>query len=229
MATTTPWFAQNLPAGPDGYGMFMDFDRDTDEDQFIITRVGSSTEVISDAVYGEMLTTNAAADNDSTEYQWEAETIRFNGLGKTYWIFGRFSISDATQSDWVFGVAKTDTTMIAGVSDGVWFRKDDGDTNVDAVSAFNASSFPDDYTQTNGIATMDTSYHEYAIRVVTDATTLGTAVITYFVDGTPKTSITTTTLCHDEELALTFGIQNGEAVAKTMNTDYVGWWVPNVR
>jgi hypothetical protein len=33
--------------------------------------------------------------------------------------------------------------------------------------------------------------------------------------------LATTNLCDDEELTISFGIQNGEAVAKTMSIDYI--------
>lgn len=230
MPANLPYWAQNLPSGPDYYVQFLDFDRDSDEDQLSITRVGTSTDAVSDAAFGEMLTTNDTNDNDSTEYQWEAETIRFNGLGKTYWLICRAKFSDATDSDVRFGAMKTDTTFLpgtgaAGVSDGVWWGKDDDDTNLDGVHAFNAATFPDDYSKNNALATLDTSYHTYAIRIVTDATTLGTAAITWYFDGVAKTTANTTGLVHDEELALSFGIQNGAAAAKTATWDYVGFAV----
>ena len=47
--------------------------------------------------------------------------------------FSRFKLSDATQSDALVGLAITDTTAIDGVTDGIFFTKDDGDTNLDFV------------------------------------------------------------------------------------------------
>lgn len=237
MATlTTPWFARNLPNGPDGYGKFVDFDEDSDIDKFELTTIDSldATVAISDAHGGELLVTTGAADDDSCEFQWKAESLKLEGLGKTYWVFGRFKTGEATQSDLRFGLMITDTTFLpgagtAGASDGVWFGKDDGDTNWDAVYAKDASTFPDDYSKNNGVGTLDTSYHEYAIRIVTNAVTQGTATITYYIDGTPVSAPSTTTLPYDEELALSFGIQNGSAAAKTLTVDYVGYWVDDIR
>jgi hypothetical protein len=46
--------------------------------------------------------------------------------------------------------------------------------------------------------------------------------IKYYVDGTHKgTQTTMTNLCTDEELAVSFALQNGAAAAKTMTLDYI--------
>lgn len=229
-----PYWARNLPAGPSGYGRMLEFDSPLDIEELDLTAVDdtgiAATAAIADELGGVLLLTNGAADNDSWEAQWRAETIDLNALGKTVWIFGRFKLSEATQSDFFFGAAIRDTTFIAGVSDGYFFRKDNGDTNTDIVIAKDASTFPDDYTQTNAVATMDTDWHEYAIRVQTDATTLGTATFTYYVDGTPVGgAIQTTSAPCDEVLALSFGLQNGSAASRNLRCDYIGVWYPDAR
>jgi hypothetical protein len=45
--------------------------------------------------------------------------------------------------------------------------------------------------------------------------------VSYYVDDVLKGSAAVTNLVDDEELAVSFGIQNGEGAAKTMTVDYV--------
>jgi hypothetical protein len=45
--------------------------------------------------------------------------------------------------------------------------------------------------------------------------------VSYFVNGLLGGSLATTNLPDDEDLTVTFAIQNGEAVAKTMTVDYI--------
>jgi hypothetical protein len=48
------------------------------------------------------------------------------------------------------------------------------------------------------------------------------ATFTPYVNGVAKTPITSTAnMPDDEDLTVSFGIQNGEAVAKTMTVDYI--------
>ncbi len=47
-------------------------------------------------------------------------------------------------------------------------------------------------------------------------------VLTVYYNDNPVASTTTTTnFCDDEELTLSFGIQNGEGVAKVMSVDFI--------
>lgn len=231
--STTPYWAQNLPALGAGYGKEIWFDNDQVLDQFDVTitngGVDTSTIAISDASPPEAVFTNSATDNDSIEAQYKAETFRLNKLGGTYWFGFEAKIGDATQADLLLGLMKRDVTFIAGVSDGIFFRKDDGDTNLDLVSAKDAAAFPDDYSQSNGVGTVDTSYHEYVFRVVMDANTLGTGTITFYRDGVGiGSAMTLTTIAHDEELAISFGHQNGEGAAKALSMRRIMFWIPDV-
>ncbi len=49
----------------------------------------------------------------------------------------------------------------------------------------------------------------------------GVSQIQYFVNGVLGGASVTTNLPDDEDLTVTFAIQNGEAVAKTMTVDYI--------
>jgi len=197
-----------LPDVTKAHVYFDDFDTYTAAD-WTVTETGVATQALADADGGELLITNAAADNDASFSQKVGESFLM-AAGKKAWFEARLEVSDATHSDWVVGLQITDTTPLA-VTDGIYFRKDDGDANIDFVVI------------KDSVATTAT-----AIATNVDATAVrlsfyynGVDEIVYFVDGVRQGSSVTTNLPDDEVLTLSFGIQNGEAVAKTMNVDYL--------
>jgi hypothetical protein len=187
---------------------FDDFDKYTAGD-WTVTAVGSGTSAISNADNGVLVLTNAASDDDSRFLQWTKETFKFIA-GKKLWFKARIQISDATQSDFVLGLQITDTTPLA-VSDGVYFRKDDGDANLDFVVIKDSTATTVTAISTITAATWTELAFYYdgrsTIRVYKDDNFIGSSVTTNLVD--------------DEELTISFGVQNGEAVAKNMSIDYI--------
>ena len=191
---------------------FDDFDRFVAADWTITTTeagAGSATEALTDADGGALLITNDAADDDADFFQKVGESFRF-ASGKRLFFKARFKVSDATQSDFVMGLQITDTTPL-DVTDGVFFQKDDGDANLDF------------HVEKNNTATSAT-----AISTVANDTYLtvgfaydGKSAIKYFVNDVHIGTAATTNLPDDEDLTISFGIQNGEAAAKTMTVDYV--------
>lgn len=189
-----------------------DFDTFTAADWTITTTedgAGSATEALTNADGGVLLITNDDADNDADFFQKVGESFKF-AAGKRLLFSARFQVSDATQSDFVMGLQITDTTPLA-VSDGVYFQKDDGDASLD----FHVTK---DSTSTDATA----------VATVADATYLtvgfyydGKSTVEYSVDGVVLGSVATTNLPDDEELTISFGIQNGAAAAKTMSVDYI--------
>lgn len=171
-----------------------------------VTETGSGSRAITDEVGGVLLITNGASDDDVNSLQLVGESF-LPGVGKRVWVEARIKISDATQSDFCFGLAVTDTTPRA-TANGIKFQKDDGDTNIDfLVSTGSADS------QATAIATLGTAYIRYGFKVT------GTGLIEYWIDGIKKGALTITT--PTTEMRLTLNIQNGEAVAKTMSIDYI--------
>lgn len=173
---------------------------------------GSATAALTSVQGGALLLTNDAADNDNFFKQLKTETFKFV-VGKKTWFKTRFQVSDVTQSDFIIGLQITDTTPLA-VTDGVYFRKDDGDTNLDFVVIKNSTATTTTVAATTtGLAdatyiTLNFYYNgESSIKIYANGTLIGTSVTTNLVD--------------DEELTISFGIQNGEAVAKTMTVDYI--------
>lgn len=187
---------------------FDDFDKYTAAD-WTVTATGAGTSAISNADGGVLVLTNAAADNDARFLQWTRETFRF-AAGKKLWFKARIQISDATQSDFVLGLQITDTTPLA-VSDGVYFRKDDDDANLDFVVIKDSTATTATAASTITAATWTTLAFYYD----------GRKSITAYKDDTLIATSVLTNLPDDEELAISFGVQNGEAVAKNMSLDYV--------
>jgi hypothetical protein len=196
---------------------FNDFDTYVAGDWTITTveaGAGSATEALSDADGGVLLITNDDADDDSDFFNKVGESFKFEA-GKKLYFKARLKVSDATQSDFIIGLQITDTTPL-DVTDGVFFQKDDGDNNLDfhvekdntATTASAIATIADDTYITVGFYYNGTdAVYYYAGTDTKNPTLLGKSA--------------TTNLPDDEELTISFGIQNGEAVAKTMSIDYI--------
>jgi len=196
---------------------FNDFDTYAAGDWTITTTeagAGSATEALTNVDGGVLLVTNDDADNDADFFNKVGESFLMVA-GKKAYFKARFAVSDAIQSDFVIGLQITDTTPLA-VSDGIYFQKDDGDASLDFHVTKDSSS-----TSASAIATVvdDTyitvgfyydgvdSVYYYAGTDSKNPTLLGKSAVTNLPD--------------DEELTISFGIQNGEAAAKTMSIDYI--------
>lgn len=191
---------------------FDDFDTFTAADWTITTTeagAGAATEALTDADGGVLLVTNDDADNDADFFNKVGESFLFEA-GKRMIFKARFQVSDATQSDIVIGLQITDTTPLA-VSDGVYFQKDDGDASLDFHVAKDSTA-----TDTTALATLAD-----ATWVTVGFGYDGKSDIGIFVNDVQVSSSVTTNLPDDEEMTISFGIQNGEAVAKTMSIDYI--------
>ena len=193
---------------------FNDFDTYTAGDFTVTETQAGATQALANVDGGVLLLTNSAADNDLNALQKVGESFKFEA-GKKLFFKTRFAVSDATQSDFVIGLQITDTTPLA-VTDGVYFRKHDGDANLDfvVIKDSTASTATAIATVANNTYLTVGFYYNGVDEVVYAAsinnnnpTVLGKLPI----DNLPD----------DEELTISFGIQNGEAVAKTMSIDYI--------
>ncbi len=176
--------------------------------QWVVTEIGVATQVLTDGDGGLLLITNAAADNDSSFSQKVGESFTLEAGSKSYFR-ARYQVNLAVQCEHVMGLQDLDTTPLAA-SDGIWFQNDDGDDNLDFHHAIGS-------VQTSALDVFS----------LVDATELtvewyfdGIDRIYYGVNGTvlgrldPPNIVTT-------ELTVSYGVQNGEAVAKTMTLDYI--------
>jgi hypothetical protein len=193
---------------------FNDFDTYTAAEWTVTETQAGATQALTNVDGGVLLLTNSAADDDLNALQKVGESFKF-ASGKKLFFKARFAVSDATQSDFVIGLQITDTTPLA-VTDGVYFRKDDGDANLDFVVVKDSTASTATAITTVTAATYLTVgfYYNGVDEVVYAASTSAT-------NPTVLGKLATTNLPNDEELTISFGIQNGEAVAKTMSIDYI--------
>ncbi len=182
-----------------------------DPDGFTMTVVeagaGNSTAVLSD---NTLLLTTAANENDGINLQVKGEAFDLASTNIVY--FGiNFQINDADQTDFIAGLCITDTTLLGGMTDGIYFESLDASTDVNFV-------LEKDSTETTSAS---------AIHTLADATNVtleflfdGTNVDSW-VNGTVQTRLATTNLPDDEQLTPSIHFLTGEATANTMT---VNWW-----
>ena len=202
-----------MPA-PSKYHVYHnDFDTYLASDWTITTTEGGSgnaSEALGDRDGGLLVITNDDADNDNDFLQLVKEGFKFES-GKQLAFNARFKTSDADASDVVIGLQITDTSPL-DVSDGVFFLLTDGSTTLQFIvekdgtqSTLNLPTvMADDTFMTVGFVfdPKDQLFH-----VFQNNAEVGTVVSTNAPD--------------DEDLTVSFGIQNGAAAAKVMPVDYL--------
>lgn len=190
-----------------------DFDSYVAANWVVTETDAGATQAIADADGGVLLITNTAADDDLVALQLANETFKFES-GKPLFFKAKFKVSDATQSDLVFGLQIRDTSPLA-VTDGVYFSKADGAAtlNFQAVKDSAATTASAIATLSNDTYVIVTFYYNGSDKIFYTA---GTSEDSKLAKG-----IVTTNLPNDEELTISFALQNGEAVAKTMSVDYI--------
>lgn len=221
VAKSDPLGMFGMPDPTKWHTFFDDFDRFVAADWTITTveaGAGSATEALTDADGGVLLITNDAADNDSDEFQKVGESFLLEA-GKQAFFKARFKVSDATQSDFLIGLAVTDTTLLGavdgdGVTDGIFFSKEDGDANLDISVQKNTTT---GQNRATAIATVVSDTY-LVVAWYYD----GKGNLQYYVDGVHKGTLdASSTYLPDTELTVSFALMNGEAVAKTMSLDYI--------
>ena len=185
-----------------------DFDYYTAANWTVTETQASATQALTDGDGGLLLLTNSAADDDLVALQKVGESFRF-AAGKRLWFEARLRVSDATQSDLTIGLQITDASPL-DVTDGVFFIKADGSTSVTLrVEKDNVAS-------TATVGTMaDATFITLAFYYD------GVSQVQYAVNGVVGGSVAVTNLPDDEDLTVSFALQNGEAAAKTMTVDYI--------
>lgn len=219
VATTTNLGSYLAPDPTRVHAWFDDFDNYVAAD-WTITETGTGTRAVGNLDNGILVITNGASDDDANFLQWSGSTNAATvetwkwAASKPMWFKARMKVSDATQSDLVFGLQITDTTPL-DVSDGLFFIKSDGSTTL----TFRAEKNDTASTVTTGTLANDT-YFTAGFAYL--PSTLGGPRLDVFFNDVRVGSLTTfTNFPDDEELTISFGIQNGEAVAKILSLDYI--------
>jgi hypothetical protein len=191
---------------------FEDFDTYTAGDWTVTETDAGATQALTAGDGGLLLITNTAADNDLVALQKNPAAFTFTAGKKTFFRC-RFKVSDATQSDLVFGLQVVDSTPL-DVTDGIYFLKADGAATVDFICRKNASTGS---TSASAVATMaNDTFIELGFYYD------GQSKVAYEVNGSVLGSLdASSTYLPDTTCTVSFALQNGEAVAKTMTVDYV--------
>lgn len=176
--------------------------------EFVTTLVNASTITLADYVGGAALITAAGAENDGVSLQLGdaggGESLQFNGAYPTY--FGiQFCISDADQTDFLAGVCITDTALLGGMTDGLYFR------SVDESAVLNF------VLEKNSVETVT------AVATLTDSTLITAefyfdgAYVYAYIDGVLMATIayTDASFPNDEALRLSVEFLDGEGVGNT--------------
>lgn len=180
-------------------------------DDYTKTDVGTDTiALVAGADNGNLLFTSGTNENDGTQIQLEGEAFKFASAYPCY--FGaKFKVNDADQVDVALGLGITDSTFIAGATDGLYFR------SVDESAVLNF------------IAEKDENESSLAVTTLVDDTFVtvefyydGTSAVTVYLDGTEVGSIATsdTNFPDDEYLTPTLAILTGDASANTMTVEW---------
>lgn len=198
---------------------FHSYDNDFDtynSSDWIVTVVeaggGSAVQSLVDRDGGLLAIDNDDADNDSTFLQLFAEGFQFES-GKKLSFKARFELSgasDAEQNAVIIGLQITDSTPL-DASDGVIFKKDIGDAQIDfQVTKDSVSSSADSiYTVSNDELIEVSFFYD------------GVDKIDYFINNERLGALDTTNLPDDEVLTISFGIENGTSNQSSMGVDYI--------
>jgi hypothetical protein len=195
------------------YGYSNDFFTYQADDWTITTTeagTGSASEAITSSAGGALLLTNAAGDNDLDFLQLKGESFKLSTSKKAYFS-ARFKCNDVDQSEIIMGLQITDTTAL-DVTDGVFFISNDGDAGLDFLVEKDNTA-----TTTEDVATLaDDTFITVAWFIDPDR-----SAVYYSINNAEPVKVANTNLPDDEELTISFGIQNGEAAAQTLTIDYV--------
>lgn len=186
-------------------------DQTTDPTEFVNTVVeigGTSSAVINDTAGGALIITCAGNEDDGWSSQLgnanTGESVSFAGDYPCYYAV-RFQLNDVLQTECFFGVAVTDTALLGGVTDGIYFR------SVDETAVLNFVIEKDSVESTTAVATL------------VDATDI---LCEWYFDGEQITAWindvqvaqiarTDASFPNDELMRLSFEVLSGEGQANT--------------
>lgn len=190
---------------------FQDFDTYVAADWVVTETDSNATEALTAGDGGLLLVTNTAADNDLVALQKTPAAWTMT-VGKKAFFRCRFKVSDATQSDIAIGLQVIDTTPL-DVTDGIYFLKVDGAATIDIVCRKDATTGSTSATSIGTLA--DDTFIELGWYYD------GVSKLVYSVNRTVVGALSVTDYLPDTTLAVSFALQNGEAVAKLLTVDYL--------
>tara|TARA_Y100001937_G_scaffold80047_1_gene108447 strand:+ start:112 stop:822 length:711 start_codon:yes stop_codon:yes gene_type:complete len=202
-----------MPAPAKYHTYHNDFDTYLASDWTITTTEGGSgnaSEALGDGDGGLLVLTNDDADNDNDFLQLVKEGFKYE-TGKQLAFNARFKTSDADASDVVMGLQLTDTSPL-NVTDGIFFLLTDGSTTLQFIVEKDSTQSTLDLPTAMADDTFMTVGFVYDPR---------DQLFHVFQNNAEVGTVVSTNAPDDEELTVSFGIQNGAAAAKVMTIDYV--------
>jgi len=171
---------------------------------------GESTITHPDGIGGTLLLTTDANEDDGISMQLAGESFELtSGQSATY--FGvKFQASEATQIDILAGLCITDTALLGGMTDGVYFEKLDGGTGTSFTVEQDSAETQADALATFAAAT-DTIWEFYWDGTVLKA----------YINGVLVSTPVLTNLPDDEFLTPSIEVLAGSAAARTMTIDWI--------
>lgn len=205
-----------LPNPASWHTYFNDFDAYVAGD-WTKTVIGTGDAALAAGDGGWIVLTNSAADNDGVQIQKTPAAFTL-AAGKKAIFKAKFKVSDATQSDLAIGLIVVDTTILGstggdGVTDGIFFQKDDGSTTLTAYAQ-------KDTTTGQTSATAATLANDTFVTVgwYYDG---ATSISVFVNDAKVATLDGSSTYFPDTALCPSVALLNGEAVAKSLTVDYI--------
>jgi hypothetical protein len=165
---------------------------------------GESTITKPDGVDAGILLTTDANEDDGIGMQLKGEGFKASTACKGLYFYARLQANEATQSDFLVGLCITDTTLLGGMTDGIYFEKLDGGTGISCVTEKDSTE-----TQTDNVGTFAADT-DVTLEFFFD----GTRVF-FFVNGT-LVATHTTNIPDDEELTPSLQFLAGSTTAKTL-------------
>jgi len=200
-------------------GMFEDFFR-LSLDNWTFTEVNTgSTGIVLDANHGLRLVTDTA-DNDGPGMQLLGETIQLAD-NQPFIMGARIEIDEVVQSDILIGAAITDTTLLGGLSDGVYFRSVDATTDINLV--IEKDSVETELVQA-GVLVAATVMD---IGVIYDGNTTG-STFHVSVNGVVGTAQVDTNRPDNEWITPSIEFLAGEAAAKELKVSHFDAYQPRI-
>lgn len=223
-----------FPRGPKAYEFFEDFLNDeaasaTDATAWLKgTAINSGTIAILDSVHGGVARLSGAATTDDSGYgiQGDAEYVALRANTKTAFLsrvrFGNTGSTGntVTQSDVLAGICVQDTSLLAGLTDGIYFRKADGAATIECVVERDSVELA-----SGAIATLsESTWYDLAIAVEMSGTA-GSGVARFFIDGSEVAAISSLTMPYESEEYLTPSIEfmsGDNSGTRFLDVDYLG-------
>jgi hypothetical protein len=212
VADNSPFADLRMPDPTQYHTYFNDFDTYAAAEWTVTETQAGATQALTNGDGGLLLLTNSAADNDLVALQKVGESFTMEA-GKKAFFKCRFRVSDATQSDVVIGLQVTDITPL-DVTDGIYFIKDDDAASLSIICRKDATTGSN---RVNNIATLANNTY---------------VTLSWFYDGVDRLEYSvndvtvgsmsaSASFLPDTSMTISFALQNGEAVAKTMTVDYI--------